>query len=73
MIYYKIDVLAELKKKGYTVYRLQKESLLGNSTITKLNGCKGKRADGEGALSMKNLNKICSLLHCQPGDILQFR
>ena len=61
---YKIDVLAALQAKGYTTYRLRKERLLSESTIQKLR-------TGEG-VAWINLETICELLDCQPGDILQY-
>lgn len=59
---YKIDVLAALQEKGYSTYRLRKERLLSESTIQKLR-------TGQG-VSWDNINTLCSLLCCQPGDIL---
>lgn len=59
---YKIDVLAALISAGFSTYRLQKEKLLSQSTIQKLR-------DGQ-PISWANIEKLCSLLHCQPGDIL---
>lgn len=63
-IQYKIDVLASLKSKGYTTYRLRKEKLLGESTMQKMR---------TGALlSWAELNTVCELLNCQPGDIMEY-
>lgn len=60
---YKInDILAALKAAGYTTYRLQKDNLLSQSTIQKLR-------DKE-PISWANIEKLCQLLNCQPGDIL---
>lgn len=61
---YRIDVLAALKKAGFSTYRLQKDKLLSQSTIQALR-------DGL-PISWANIEKLCSLLHCQPGDILIF-
>jgi putative transcriptional regulator len=61
-IHYKIDVLTELKKKGYSTYRLRKDNLLPQSTIKRIK-------DGE-PIDWKTLTSICTLLDCQPGDIL---
>lgn len=61
---FKIDILAALKSAGFTTYRLQKENLLSQSTIQKLR-------DGQ-PISWANIEKLCSLLDCQPGDILIF-
>ena len=63
-ISYKIDILAELKAAGYSTYRLRKEKLLGESTIQSLRS-------GE-LVSWENISRICEMLNCQPGDLLQF-
>ena len=63
MIYYKINVLERLKATGYTSYRLRQEKLLSEGTIQKL---RGQNAH----ITIENLNTICTLLQCQPGDIL---
>lgn len=61
---YKIDVLSALKEAGFSTYRLQKENLLSSSTIQKLK--KGVVVDNH------NIAKLCQLLRCQPGDILEY-
>lgn len=61
---YKIDVLAALISAGFSTYRLQKDKLLSQSTIQKLR-------DKE-PISWANIEKICKLLNCQPGDILEY-
>lgn len=63
-IVYKIDVLAELRKKGYTQNRIRDEKLIGQSYLTQLR-------HGE-LVSWKTLDTICKLLECQPGDIIEF-
>ena len=61
---FKIDVLEELKKKGYTSYTLRKENILSQSTIQKLREGKG--------LAWENIERLCSLLECQPGDLIEY-
>ena len=61
---YKIDVLATLKKCGYTSYRIRKEKILSESTLQKLRAGAG--------ISWENIETICQLLQCQPGDILEY-
>ena len=61
-LYYKVDVLALLKEKGFSSYDLRKQKALSESTIQKLR-------KGEG-ISWDSLEAICKLLDCQPGDIL---
>lgn len=61
---YKIDVLAALKDKGYTSYKLRNEKLLGEATMTRL-----RRNQ---SVSYDVLGKLCELLGCQVGDILEY-
>ena len=63
-LHFKIDILEALKQKGYTSYTLRKENLLSQSTIQKLREGKG--------LSWENIERLCSLLECQPADILEY-
>ena len=62
-VQYKMDVLAELKKAGYSTYRIRKEKLLGEATLQRLR-------EGE-MVSWENISTICDLLSCQPGDIVE--
>lgn len=62
---YRANILDLLKEKGYTTYRLRKERLLSESTIQKL------RSDLP--VSWENIETLCSLLGCQPGDILEYQ
>jgi putative transcriptional regulator len=64
MLIYKIDVLAALKAKGYTTYRLSRERLLGNATVQKLR--EGKM------VGIIELDKICKLLECQPAELIAY-
>lgn len=63
-IKYKKDILVALKESGYSTYRLRNEKLFGESVIQQLR--KGE------LVSWANIERICSLLNCQPGDILRF-
>lgn len=60
---YKIDVLAALKDKGFTTYKLRQEKRLSESTIQKLRAGVG--------VSWENLETLCVLLECQPGDLIE--
>ena len=64
MIRLKVDIINALKEKGYTSYRLRQEKLLGESVLTKL------RASG--LPSWHELDIICKLLECQPGDLVEY-
>lgn len=63
MIKYKIDVLASLKEKGYNTNKLRKEKMLGESTIQQLRENK--------IVSWTNIDRLCNLLECQVGDIVE--
>lgn len=63
-IQYKIDVLAKLKAAGYNTNRLRKEKLLSEGTIQNIR--EGK------IINASNLSKLCKLLNCQPGDLIEY-
>lgn len=63
-IRYKIDILAELKKRGYSSTRIREEKLIGQSYLQQMR-------HGE-LVSWKTLDMICSLLDCQPGDLIEY-
>ena len=60
---YKVNVMDKLKDKGYSSTRLRKEKLLGESYMSQL-----RRGD---MISWAALDTVCTLLECQPGDILE--
>lgn len=64
MLKYRINVLDELKKKGYNTTRLRQEKILGESTLTRLR-------EGKTSISCDSIGVICSMLRCQPGDVLE--
>ena len=61
---YKFDVLETLKESGYNTTRLRKEKLLGENAIQSL-----RRGEMVGIIA---LEKICSLLDMQPGNIIKY-
>lgn len=62
MIKYKIDVMDELKKRGYTRKRIRETGLLSQATMTNIsNG---------GNISTDTLNRICLVLRLQPSDVI---
>lgn len=61
---YKADILASLKEKGFNTTILRRNKLLSESTIQALREKK--------PISWTNIEKICYLLHCQPGDIMEY-
>ena len=63
-IRYRVDVLKWLKAAGYNTTRIRRETLLGQSTLTKL-----RRGE---LLSWGETGRVCELLHVQPGDLFKF-
>ena len=61
---FKVNILDALKEKGYTTYTLRKENLLSQSTLQKLREGKG--------LAWENIERLCTLLDCQPGDLMEY-
>ncbi len=64
-IRYKIDVMDALKSKGYSTYRLRKDKIFGEKTMQDFR-------TGKVVFSSDCLNKLCALLQCQPGDLLEY-
>lgn len=61
---YKIDIITALKEKGYNTNLLRKDKLLAEGVIQSLRHNK--------PISWANIEKICYLLKCQPGDIIEY-
>lgn len=62
---YKMDVLAALKEKGYSTYRMRKDKVFSESTL---------QAFRTGVLvSYDTIGKLCELLGCDVGDILEYK
>ena len=53
-----------LKEAGYNTNRLRKEKLLSEGVIQSLRENK--------YIALQNISKICELLNCQPGDLLEY-
>lgn len=62
--HYKVNILTELKKAGYTTTRIRKEQLMSESTLQNF------REDR--MVSWATLDMLCRLLHCQPGDLIEY-
>jgi len=64
MFVYKIDVLQELRNIGYNVPKIREKNLLGQAALQKIR-------DGK-VIGIIQLNTLCAMLQCQPGDIIEF-
>lgn len=65
MIVYSKNIIEELGKKGYTTYKIKQEKIFNQTQLQQLRDNK--------LLTQDNLNKLCELLECQPGDILEYK
>ena len=63
-IKYKLDILDALKSKGFSTYRIRKDKLLAESTVQAV-----RRGE---LVSLDNIARVCEMLNCQPGDILEY-
>ena len=61
--YQKLFQLLELK--GWTTYKIRKEKLIGQGTLTALK-------NGTGGLDSKTISRLCEALDCQPGDLMEY-
>ena len=64
-IKYKINVMDALKQAGYTTYKIRQEKIIGERALQQIRS-------GE-LCSWAVLAKICEILKCQPGDIVEYR
>lgn len=65
MMKYKINVVEALKEKGYNTNYIRINKILGEATMTKF-----RKKDT--SITIDNLERVCKLLNCQPGDIIEY-
>lgn len=54
-----------LDKHGYNTTQIRKQNIIGQATYYGLkNGTKG--------IDAKTIDKLCRLLDCQPGDLMEY-
>ena len=59
-----VDIIKELRNRGYTTYRLRKEKIIAEDMLTRIRK--------KQMVSIKALETLCILLSCQPGDIIEY-
>ena len=64
MLRFKVDVLVILKEKGISANRLRLEKVFGGATIQKIRHRQ--------IVSMNEFDRLCGLLKCQPGDLIEY-
>lgn len=60
----KADVIAKLKEAGYNTSTIRKNKIMGEAMLQKIRS-------GQMVL-WATLETICSLLGCQPGDLIEY-
>ena len=65
VLFYKVEILEKLKEKGYNTGRLRREKIIGENTIQGLR--QGK------ILSAHALDTVCTVLKCQPGQLIGWK
>lgn len=57
-------LLKLMKQRGITSYTIRQNNIIGQATLQKIkNG---------GDIDTRTIAKLCKLLDCQPGDILEY-
>ena len=57
-------LLKMLEERGITSYTLKRDNIIGQATFKKIK-------EG-GDIDTRTIAKLCELLNCQPGDILEY-
>ena len=57
-------LLALMQEKGVTSYTIKKDNIIGQATFKKIK-------EG-GDIDTRTIEKLCRLLNCQPGDIMEY-
>lgn len=65
MLRYKVNILEKLKEAEYSSYRLRQEKILSEGTLQKMRS-------GSTSINLASLEPVCSILHCQPGDLVEW-
>lgn len=57
-------LLAKMKENGITTYKIRKDKIISEHTLQSIRKNKSITTDSIAAL--------CEVLHCQPGDIMEY-
>lgn len=57
-------LLKLMQEKGLTSYKIKQEKIIGQATLKKIK-------EG-GDIDTRTISKLCEVLDCQPGDILEY-
>ena len=65
MMKYKFNIVEALKENGYNTNYIRLNKVLSEATMTKFR-------KNDTSITIDNLERLCKLLNCQPGDILEY-
>lgn len=65
MLKYRINIIAEMKKAGYSTVRIRRERIVGESTLQKMRS-------GDTSINLESLGAICNILQCQLSDLVEW-
>lgn len=63
IIYDKLFKIFE--ERGITTYTIRKDNIMSQSALTKMK-------HGTGSIDTRTIEKLCMILECQPGDIMEY-
>ena len=58
-------LFALLKERGYSTYRIRQENIVSQAALQKMK-------NGTGSIDTRTLERLCKVLNCQPGDIMEY-
>ena len=58
-------LFVKLKEQSISTYALRKNKIIGNETLRKLK-------NNTGIIDTRTINRLCDMLGCQPGDIMEY-
>ncbi len=54
-----------LKEKGISTYKIRQDKLISQASLTAMRS-------GKGGLEHKTIERLCRVLDCQPGDLMEY-
>ncbi len=54
-----------LKEKGISTYKIRQDKLISQASLTAIRS-------GKGGLEHKTIERLCRVLDCQPGDLMEY-
>lgn len=64
MVRYKFNLLEALREAGWSQNKLMDQKIFSSGTLQYMRY--------EKLIGWKSIDKVCALLHCQPGDIFEW-